>query len=269
MRIRKIAVLIDGGFFLKRIKKWPGVDATNPQAVADSIRFVCKRHVQKLIGEDQGSGNSRWLDHVYRLFFYDAAPYDGAPHHPFQNKQINFKNSDEAAFRNSLFDQIRRKRKFALRLGTVKKDGEWVPYDRHMKGLLKIWHDTEYLMEVLQDHEKADPDKTAAALRSLEKWRALADDDIKLPLRQKGVDMRIGLDITTMTMKQQADTIILITGDSDFIPAAKIARREGVEFILDPMWQSVEDDLLEHIDGLTSGLDAPAAAPVVAEPAPE
>jgi uncharacterized LabA/DUF88 family protein len=63
-----------------------------------------------------------------------------------------------------------------------------------------------------------------------------------------------------MTLKRQVDTIVLVTGDSDFIPAAKVARREGVEFILDPMWQSVEDDLLEHVDGLTSSLDAPNGA---------
>ena len=78
--------------------------------------------------------------------------------------------------------------------------------------------------------------------------------------------MRIGLDITTMTLKRQVDTIVLVTGDSDFIPAAKVARREGVEFILDPMWQSVEDDLLEHVDGLTSSLDAPNAAEGLAIP---
>lgn len=72
--------------------------------------------------------------------------------------------------------------------------------------------------------------------------------------------MRIGLDITTMTLKRQVDTIVLVTGDSDFIPAAKVARREGVEFILDPMWQSVEDDLLEHVDGVTSTLDEPNGA---------
>ena len=60
-----------------------------------------------------------------------------------------------------------------------------------------------------------------------------------------------------MTLKGQVDTIVLVTGDSDFIPAAKVARREGVEFILDPMRQSVEDDLLEHVDGLASGLDHP------------
>lgn len=50
MRIRKIAILIDGGFYLKRLPKivekkfWE-----NPQAVAESARVLCKRHVQNLI----------------------------------------------------------------------------------------------------------------------------------------------------------------------------------------------------------------------------
>lgn len=61
--------------------------------------------------------------------------------------------------------------------------------------------------------------------------------------------MRIGLDIASMTLKDQIDTVILVSGDSDFVPAAKLARREGVEFILDPMWQTVSEDPFEHIDG--------------------
>ncbi len=256
MRIRKIAILVDGGFFLKRIKQWPTIDKEDPRAVANAVRFLCKSHVQKLIGEPNGT---MWLDHVYRMFFYDAAPFSGTMHHPFTNQQINFAKSDTARFRQELFDEIRKKRKFALRLGTVKRDGEWVPHDRHMKKLLRIWHEIEYLKEVLEDPSKVDAEKTTAALTALTRWGNLTAEDIKLPLRQKGVDMRIGLDITTMTMKKQVDTIILVTGDSDFIPAAKIARREGVEFILDPMWQSVESDLLEHVDGLTSGFDHPNA----------
>jgi uncharacterized LabA/DUF88 family protein len=64
--------------------------------------------------------------------------------------------------------------------------------------------------------------------------------------------MRIGIDITTLTLKKQVDTIVLVTGDSDFVPAAKVARREGVEFILDPMRQAVNDDLHEHVDGVIS-----------------
>lgn len=96
-----------------------------------------------------------------------------------------------------------------------------------------------------------------ALQEALSHWRNLSGDDVYFPLRQKGVDMKIGLDIASMTLKRQVDTIVLVTGDSDFVPAAKVARREGVEFILDPMWQSVDGDLMEHIDGIASGFDKP------------
>jgi uncharacterized LabA/DUF88 family protein len=254
-RIRKIAVLIDG-FFLKRLKSWPSVDRTRPAAIADAARWLCERHVQKLIGERASATRSIWLDHVYRLFYYDARPFDGAPHHPLKNRQIDFSNTPEAKLRRELFDALRRKRKFALRLGYLKKDGDWVPHNRHMKGLLKLKHHADYIADVLNG-ATADVDKSTAALGALSAWQTLGEDDVQLPLRQKGVDMRIGLDISTMTLKRQVDTIILVTGDSDFIPAAKIARREGVEFILDPMWQSVEADLQEHVDGIASGFDKP------------
>lgn len=69
---------------------------------------------------------------------------------------------------------------------------------------------------------------------------------------QKGVDMRIGTDIASLTYKKQVSQIILIAGDSDFVPAAKLARREGIDFILDPMWANIKPDLFEHIDGLKS-----------------
>jgi uncharacterized LabA/DUF88 family protein len=41
--------------------------------------------------------------------------------------------------------------------------------------------------------------------------------------------MRIGLDIASLSYKKQVDQIILIAGDSDFVPAAKLARREGCQ----------------------------------------
>ncbi|THF50728.1 NYN domain-containing protein [Allorhizobium terrae] len=259
-RVRKVAILVDGGFFLKRLKRWPKIDRENPQEVAKAIRGLCKRHVQKLIGEKASERDSRWLDHVYRLFYYDAEPFSGVPHHPFKNRQINYGVTPEAQFRRNLFNEVRKLRKFALRLGSVKQDGYWSPYDHHMKGLLKIWSHREYLLSVLEDPSRHDSMRSEAAINALRVWGALSEDDLQLPLRQKGVDMRIGLDIATMTLKRQVDTIILVTGDSDFIPAAKLARREGVEFILDPLWQSVEDGLLEHVDGITSGFLEPAMA---------
>lgn len=62
--------------------------------------------------------------------------------------------------------------------------------------------------------------------------------------------MRIGIDISSLAFKHQVNQIILISGDSDFVPAAKQARREGIDFILDPMRAPIKDDLFEHIDGI-------------------
>lgn len=67
---------------------------------------------------------------------------------------------------------------------------------------------------------------------------------------QKGVDMKIGLDIASLAYKKQVDQIVLISGDSDFVSAAKLARREGIDFVLDPLGAPIKEDLFEHIDGL-------------------
>ncbi len=64
--------------------------------------------------------------------------------------------------------------------------------------------------------------------------------------------MKIGLDIASLAYKRLVDQIILIAGDSDFVPAAKLARREGIDFVLDPMWADIKANLFEHIDGLQS-----------------
>jgi uncharacterized LabA/DUF88 family protein len=53
-----------------------------------------------------------------------------------------------------------------------------------------------------------------------------------LNLEQKGVDMRIGIDVATLTLKKIVERIILISGDTDMIPAMKLARREGVQVVL-------------------------------------
>ena len=260
MRIRRVAVLIDGGFFLKRLPKV--VDrrfCDSPEAVARSARILCRRHVQRLIGEAWDvKEESRWLDHVYRLFYYDASPYEGVSHHPISNCRIDFGASRQAAFRRDLFDALRRERKFALRLGTVTKESDWRISPKLTKRLLK----TREFLPILEDRLRQPVPKSGQLpdnqLAELEKvvtaWRDVGQGDVTLGLRQKGVDMRLGLDIASMSLKDQIDTAILVSGDSDFVPAAKLARREGVEFILDPMWQAVSPKLSEHIDGLFSPL---------------
>jgi hypothetical protein len=126
MRIRRIAVLIDGGFFLKRLPKLvPPHFCTTPKQIADSARGLCRRHVLRITQPDVApSPACLWLDHVYRLFYYDAHPYDGVSHHPVLNRRIEFGKTDVARFRRSLFSELRRQRKFALRLGDVTKEAD-------------------------------------------------------------------------------------------------------------------------------------------------
>ena len=262
MRIRKIAILIDGAFFLKRLPQLVEPQyRSNPQSVGETIRILCKRHVQKLIGENEGIQNSKWLDHVYRLFYYDAAPYTGAAHNPISNQQIQFAKTENAEFREQLFAELRKKRKFALRLGKVNKEDGWCFKNASLtKSVLKTLQFKDYFLQLSESMKGNSPEPVLDTAQQkefhkfVEFWNHLQSTDIKLFLRQKGVDMRIGVDIASITLKKQADTIILVTGDSDFVPAAKVARREGVEFLLDPLWQKINDDLHEHVDGIQSGL---------------
>jgi uncharacterized LabA/DUF88 family protein len=78
----------------------------------------------------------------------------------------------------------------------------------------------------------------------------LREDDVVYEIAQKGVDTKMSLDIASLAYKRLVDRIVLITGDSDFVPAAKLARREGIDVILDPLWGSISPSLHEHIDGL-------------------
>lgn len=251
----RIAILIDGGFFLKRLSRAIPDEKhrDTPEKVAKLIRILCRSHVCHFTKCDRND----WTQHVYRIFFYDAKPYNGQAHHPIQNKQIDFAKSKEAEFRTKLFDELRKSRKMALRLGKVIREGDWSPPSNKVRKILP----TKQLIDSFDLNEAQETGKLSVDASQLEllkvmqkRWGEIEEHEILLRLKQKGVDMRIGIDIASIALKKQAGTIVLVAGDSDFVPAAKLARREGIDFILDSMWQQVNDDLYEHIDGLHSGL---------------
>ncbi len=257
---RRIAIFIDGGFLLKRLPRLglpPQYHAT-PEAVAKTAYELCKRHVLRLVGNDFRE-DGQWLQFAYRFFYYDAWPFEGTAHHPLTNQLIKFSETREAKFRRELFQYLRAKRKFAVRLGQVQNVGGWQLVDhRKLKRLLKT-EQFSYLFRKLAEEGSANTDSLAESERKFltnlaEEWRSLTESDVKPELRQKGVDMRLGMDIASIVLKKQANTLVLVTGDSDFVPAAKLARREGAEVILDPMRQNIRPALQEHIDGLYSVL---------------
>ena len=60
----------------------------------------------------------------------------------------------------------------------------------------------------------------------------MKDEDFSPNFEQKGVDMRIGLDVATYSTGKIVDRLILVSGDTDCVPAMKHARKEGVQVVL-------------------------------------
>jgi uncharacterized LabA/DUF88 family protein len=211
------AILIDGGFFLKRYRElYPEKDYT-PQQVASECFRLSLTH----LSAEKDKGITRDL---YRIFFYDCPPLAKKVTHPITGATMDFANTPQAQFRRDLHDELRKLRKVVLRQGELQDNHTWIIKPARIRDLLsgkiKVSELTEY--------------------------------DMLYDVKQKGVDIRIGLDIASLAYKKQADQIVLFAGDSDFVPAAKLARREGIDFILDPMWNPIHPSLHEHIDGLRS-----------------
>ena len=79
--------------------------------------------------------------------------------------------------------------------------------------------------------------------------RPLTANDLAPDLKQKRVDMKIGLDVAWLASKSIVEKLVLVTADSDFVPAMKFARREGVQVILVTMGHKlVKQELKEHAD---------------------
>lgn len=79
----------------------------------------------------------------------------------------------------------------------------------------------------------------------------LTDADFKPVFEQKGVDMRVGLDITAFASRQSVERIILVSGDTDMIPAMKEARKAGLEVVLAQLpapTRPLHRNLLAHTD---------------------
>ena len=163
-------------------------------------------------------------DVLYRIFYYDCEPLSKKMHNPITKKCIDFSKTDQYKFRSELLEALKVKRKVALRIGTLKTTNNWSINQAATEKLLK--------KQITMDD--------------------ISENDVMPEIKQKGIDMKIGVDIASLSLKRFVDRIILFSGDSDFVPAAKMARREGVDFILNPLKANVEPQLNEHIDGMES-----------------
>lgn len=66
---------------------------------------------------------------------------------------------------------------------------------------------------------------------------------------QKGVDMRIGLDVATFAQIRSVERIALVTNDTDCVPAMKFARKAGLQTVIVTFPKhNCASELLYHAD---------------------
>jgi len=211
----KTAILVDGGFYRKRSKQLWGKHSA--QESADALIVYCHRHLTE---------HYRKHD-LYRIFYYDCPPIDKQVFHPLTQKTKNLGISEQSLWMREFLSALGQKRKVALRLGFL--DTSNTVYTFNYETVKQICSGT-----VTKE--------------------TLNHSNFVLTISQKGVDMKLGIDIASLSYKRQVDQIVLIAGDSDFVPAAKLARREGIDLVLDSLGLDIDkdSDLLRHIDGMRS-----------------
>lgn len=211
----RTAILVDGGFYRKRAKFLWGEHP--PRESADALITYCRRHLREY----------SHIHELYRIFYYDCPPVDKQLFHPLKGKTINLATSKDSIWMAQFLECLREKRKVALRLGQI--DIGNAVYTMKYEAVKKIC--------------------SGALTRD-----TLEEKHFEPTIKQKGVDMKVGIDIASLAYKHQVDQLVLVAGDSDFVPAAKLARREGLDFILDPLEMEISNssDLFEHIDGKRS-----------------
>lgn len=152
---------------------------------------------------------------LHRIYYYDALPFTEKRSVPLSEDQVNFGTTDVARRNSKLIQAVTRFPYFATRLGET---------------VFRGW--------------QVNGNRLREKVASLQ----ISKDDLKPVIGQKGVDMRIGLDVASLTLKKIAQVIVLVTGDSDFVPVMKFARREGAQLFLVTLGHGIRDSLEEHAD---------------------
>ncbi len=152
---------------------------------------------------------------LHRVYFYDAPPLRSTGRKPLAGETVRFGDTPLARRNERLHRDLQNAPFMALRMGELRFRG---------------W--TLNAHRLPQDQ----PELT------------ITSNDLVPNVHQKGVDMRVGLDIASLALKKHVDAIVLVTGDSDFVPAMKFARRDGTQLFLVSLGHRIVDDMREHAD---------------------
>ncbi len=206
----RYVIMLDGGFVKRKLEQSTGHFPTVGDVLA-----LCTQVKQEPRLQDE---------ELFRIYYYDAPPYTGKPAiNPIDKSKITFSTHPTAKANQALIDSLELQEDFAVRRGEI---------------IVKGWKLGTAALRTLKKATPAQKKTTISA-------KALVPD-----MEQKGVDLRVGLDMATIALKRVVDTAVLVTGDSDFVPAMKLARTEGLKVYLKTMGHPVRRELKAHADYL-------------------
>ncbi len=196
-KVNKVAILIDGGFFIQRFK------------LLNKGKYPVKKDVEDLIKDIVTKINAKSginsEDILFRSYYYDSLPFSKTISDASGKKKIDFSKSYIYKQQHSFIYSLANIDQFALRLGELSFSG--------------------WKIDAKDKSKKVKPD-----------------------FRQKGVDMKIGLDMAWMAGRNTINKIVLVAGDSDFVSPMKLVRREGILVYVYPMGNHIKQKFIEHSD---------------------
>ncbi|WP_294428966.1 NYN domain-containing protein [uncultured Treponema sp.] len=151
------------------------------------------------------------LNELHRIYYYDCSPCTAKSSLPVTNRAFLFEKTPQFSYGKQLLSDIKKLNFFAVREGTLQFSGWKLKKTAYNK-------------------------------------QPLTDDDFEPELHQKGVDIKIGLDLAWISFNHIAERVIFVTGDSDFIPAIKTARRNGIFIYLATLNHMVRPELPDNCD---------------------
>ena len=103
------AILVDGGFYRKRARTLWGEKASTDRA--EELQQYCNFHIKE--------SKDHPHPYLYRIFYYDCEPAQGNAYHPLLKKNISLSKNPVSKWTLEFFNELKHKRKFALRLGLL------------------------------------------------------------------------------------------------------------------------------------------------------
>ena len=186
----RTAILVDGGFYRKRARHQWGIKTSEERA--KELTAYCMAHIKKKDGSIPRC--------LYRIFYYDCLPTRRSVYHPLLKQNIDLEKSGTSTWTQAFMDELKRRRKYALRLGVLAEKPNY----------------------------NLSPSVTRDLLNNKRSLDSLTVNDFEFHALQKGVDMKIGIDIASLAYKHQVDQIILISGDSDLFPPRSSQDAKGL-----------------------------------------